>query len=63
MKWIIDTDFSSNSQKAIEILLKNNLDIVAITVTYGPSYQKINLIKENIQEFLNKFNYKIPVYH
>ena len=63
MKWIIDTDFSSNSEKALEILFKYKLDIVAITTTYGPSNIKPYLVKNSILEFLKKNKVdNIPVY-
>ncbi len=62
MKWIIDTDYSSNSQKTINLLLKNKVDIIAITVSslYGLSH--LHSIKSHIEHDLEKNNFSIPVY-
>lgn len=64
MKWIVDTDYSSNSQKALEILFANKLDIVAITVVFGLEKQSPYDIKRKIESDLqSKFNITgIPVY-
>lgn len=63
MKWIIDTDFSTNSKKSLELLIKKNFDIIAITTTYGPSYKNPNEVKEDIEFFLRSNNMSnIPVY-
>mmetsp|Transcript_38377 Transcript_38377/g.39815 ORF Transcript_38377/g.39815 Transcript_38377/m.39815 type:complete len:305 (-) Transcript_38377:34-948(-) len=62
MKWIVDTDYSSNSQKAIEILIKSKLDIVAITLVHGFEKQHPVDIKKKISADLEKYKVTIPVY-
>jgi inosine-uridine nucleoside N-ribohydrolase len=62
-KWIIDTDYSSNSQKVIEVLLKNKVDIIAITLVKGLNKLSPSEIKNLIElDLKNKFNLIIPVY-
>lgn len=63
MKWIIDTDYSSNSQKALEILISQKLDIIAITCVHGIEKQHPYDIQQRIQNDLkNIYKIDIPVY-
>lgn len=63
MKWIVDTDYSSNSQKALELLVRNKVDIVAVTVTVGLGLNATHDIKAKIVDDLNTLGAKgIPVY-
>lgn len=62
MKWIVDTDYSANSQVAIDILLKSKLDIVAFTLTFGVSKHRPIDSKRKLEEDLKKHNADIPVY-
>lgn len=63
MKWIIDSDFSSNAQASIEILIKAKFDIVALTVSsrYDLLTVQDNTIKA--RDFMKKNNLEnVPVY-
>lgn len=63
MKWIIDTDFSTNSQQAIDLLIKNNLDIVAFTVVVDFSKNHPLDIKNKMLEyFKQKYNKEFNIY-
>lgn len=63
MKWIIDTDYSTNSQIAIDLLIKNKLDIIAITTVHGLESKHTKQIKAEIEKDLKeKYKIEIPVY-
>lgn len=63
VKWIVDTDYCSNSQKVIEIMLKHKIEILAITVVNGLNKLKPSEIKSAIEvDLKNKFKVNIPVY-
>ena len=62
MKYIVDTDYSSNSQIAIEILLKKNLNIIAFTTVFGFEGQHPSDIKSKMEADLKKIGKNIPVY-
>jgi len=62
MKWIIDTDYSSNSQELIKFLLKNKLDIIAITLSSLHGLDHLYSIKTTVENDLKKNNMHIPVF-
>jgi inosine-uridine nucleoside N-ribohydrolase len=62
MKWIIDTDYSSNSQVAIDILIQHKFDIVAITLSSGVSNSRPIDSKRKLEADLLKLNVTIPIY-
>jgi inosine-uridine nucleoside N-ribohydrolase len=63
MKWIIDSDFSSNAQLSIEILIKAKLDIVALTISTHHDLSTVQHLTSKAREFLKKLSLEhIPVY-
>lgn len=62
MKWIIDTDYSSNSKHLLKFLLKNKLEIVAITLSSLHGLDHLYSLKRTIENDLSKDNHDIPVY-
>ena len=62
MKWIIDTDYSSNSKQLLKFLLKNKLEIVAITLSSLHGLDHLYSLKRTIENDLIKDNHDIPVY-
>ena len=63
MKWIIDSDFSSNAQASIELLLKAKFDIVALTISSQHDLLTVQENSNKAREFLKKYNFEnVPVY-
>lgn len=62
MKWIIDTDYSSNSKELLKFLLKSKLEIVAITLSSLHGLDHLYSLKRTIENDLIKDNHHIPVF-
>lgn len=63
MKWIIDTDFSTNSQNAIDLLIKYNLDIVAFTVVVDfAKNHPLDIKNKMVEYFKQKYNKEYTIY-
>lgn len=63
MKWIIDTDFSTNSMSAIDFLIKHNLDIVAFTVVVDfAKNHPLDIKFKMVEYFKQKYNKEYNIY-